>query len=360
MTSRSHSPGFRSVRLYYFSGTGNAHATARWIGRQAESAGIPSTLIPIAEMENRKVTGVPADTLIGFCGPTHGFNYPPLMLHFIFRFASGRGNPAFVVNTRAGMKAGRRFLPGISGVALLLPALVLRLKGYGIRGMRSVDLPSNWISLHPGIRTGVVNSIIARRKRDVEEFAGRILTGRKMLRSLRDLPLDLLVTPLALLYYIFARFVFAKTFIASSKCTHCGLCVDKCPVNAIRVVDDRCFWTHRCESCMQCMNSCPERAIETAHGFIIGVSILLYSGLLAWLHNYCQIPERMEQLMSAGLTRFLVFAMNSLIYLLLIFLFYRIMHFLMRFRLFERMMVLSSLTFYRFWRRYRPSREQWH
>lgn len=42
--------------------------------------------------------------------------------------------------------------PGLSGLALILPALMLRLKGYRIKGLRPLDLPSNWISLHPGLR----------------------------------------------------------------------------------------------------------------------------------------------------------------------------------------------------------------
>jgi hypothetical protein len=49
------------------------------------------------------------------------------------------------MNTRAGVKLGQLFLPGLSGIALLLAAVVLMAKGYSIAGMRPIDMPSNWL-----------------------------------------------------------------------------------------------------------------------------------------------------------------------------------------------------------------------
>jgi ferredoxin len=255
------------------------------------------------------------------------------------------------------MKMGRLFTPGLSGMALFLSALVLWLKGYRIQGLRSIDLPSNWISLHPGIRPKVVRSIFRRRKADTQAFLAQILDGRRVFRGLRTLPLDLLITPIGILYYIIGRFALAKTFFASRDCTRCGLCVEQCPVRAIRLVDDRCFWTHHCESCMQCMNHCPHRAIETAHGFIIGCSILIYSGILVWLNRLLDIYAYLRKLVPGAIGDQVVGLVNWFLYLLLLFLFYRIMHYLMRFRFFERLMVLTSLTRFRFWRRYRVSKK---
>ena len=83
--------------------------------------------------------------------PTHGFNAAPIMIRFIAGFPRGLGREVFLLNTRAGMKLSKIFLPGISGVALLLPAFILWIKGYRCIGFRPVDLPSNWIPLHPGI-----------------------------------------------------------------------------------------------------------------------------------------------------------------------------------------------------------------
>ena len=161
--------------------------------------------IDIVELYNRK------DTLIGFCYPTHGFNAPPIVLKFIRKFNKGTSD-IFLLNTRAGMKLFKLFTPGLSGIALLLPALILKLKGYKIRAYRPIDLPSNWISLHPGLRKKVVDSIFNRCKRIVDSFSEKILSRKRVYRGLLDLPIDLAISPIALGYYFYGRFGIAKTF----------------------------------------------------------------------------------------------------------------------------------------------------
>jgi hypothetical protein len=48
-----------------------------------------------------------------------------------------------------------------------MSALVLRLKGYRIIGLRSIDLPSNWISIHPGLKDVTVIAIMYQRCRQI-------------------------------------------------------------------------------------------------------------------------------------------------------------------------------------------------
>jgi hypothetical protein len=79
------------------------------------------------------------------------------------------------------MKLYKKFMPGISGMALIIPALILWIKGYKCIGFRPVDLPSNWISLHPGLKKRVVESIVrGRSKRIVRRFAKSFLEGENV------------------------------------------------------------------------------------------------------------------------------------------------------------------------------------
>lgn len=344
----------KKVSFYFFSGTGNSKAVVNWFSEEAKNHNIETNSIDISKLEKRKGEKPLPKDIIGFCSPTHGFNFPPIMMHFIFRFPRSTGNKAFIMNTRAGMKIGKLFVPGLSGIALWLAALVLILKGYKIIGLRSIDLPSNWISLHPGMKENVVQSIFERRKKDVHQFAKTIICGKKSYKAFRDIIQDLLITPISLGYYMVGRFVFAKSFIASHKCTHCNLCIKQCPVNAIKLVDNRCFWTHKCESCMHCMNICPTRAIETAHGFVIGVAFIFYTIILTWLYSIIGLNEIFETFLSPAMHYLTEVIFHAILFIFSLLSFYYVMHFLMHFKVFERFFVLTSLTTYKFWRRYLP------
>jgi len=300
-----------------------------------------------------EIPEVTGKTLIGFFAPTHGFNLPPIMVKFINSFPRNTIDAdVFILNTRAGMKLYKVFLPGLSGVAQYLPAIVLKSKGYKIVGMQPMDMPSNWISLHPGLRKKVAQSIQERCKRISIRVIDKLLDGKTIYRAFLSLPFDLAVSPISLGYYFIGRFVIAKTFIATSACTKCGLCVKQCPVNAITEIDGRLYWKLTCESCMRCMNNCPERAIETAHGMaalIILVNSLIFSALVNWFFN----NSLFEIGHSLGLDFVFTWIIQAAMFIGVASLIYRFIHYLMRFKLINQIVKYTSLTKWKFWRRYK-------
>lgn len=228
---------YERVTVCYFSGTGNALTAGRWIAEAAAGKGIKADVVAIDRFRRIEVPGHVKRRLVGFCYPTHGFGIPWYMLKFILRFPARGRCGFFLLNTRAGSKIGRLFLPGVSGIALLLPALVLLLKGFRLRGLFSVDLPSNWTSVHPGYNRPTVAAIFNRSRAAVGRFSARLLAGRFASRPnvLVMLPVDLLLAPIALLYFVYGRFWLAKLFFAAKDCDGCGLCVEKCPTASIRL-----------------------------------------------------------------------------------------------------------------------------
>ncbi len=331
----------RRVTIFYFSGTGNSENVARWMASTATDLGLESEICNIAETDRKSKNPVPADSMIILVSPVHGFNYPPVMLNFIARFSKGN-NQVVLMDTRAGMLIGNYNLPGISGAAFLLSAIILKLKGYCIAGMKSVDLPSNWVSLHPGLNTRTVKVLHEKQKAKVIEFANQIFHGKKRYISFYEILVDAIVSPIAIAYYFAGRFVFAKTFYASGDCNNCDACIQNCPVKAIIKVDHRPFWTFRCESCMRCMSNCPKKSIQTAHGFIISYFILssVLTGLFFYYFNHLFF------VISNVLLRNII---ETLIFLLFLGVLHRIIHYLMRFKFVELLMVYTSLTSYKFW-----------
>jgi Pyruvate/2-oxoacid:ferredoxin oxidoreductase delta subunit len=332
---------YHDLIIYYFSGTGNSRNVALWISEEAARRKIDYTLINIGSINRRVIDPPLPGSLVIFISPVHGFNYPPVMLNFISRFPKGK-NKVVLMNTRAGMLIGKWIIPGLTGIAFYLASLILFLKGYSIRGMVPVDMPSNWMSIHPGLNDRTVKYLHTKNKERVLRHAEKILSGKRYYRALREIIQDILISPVSILYYFIGRFGFAKTFYASSDCNSCDLCINDCPVKAIIKVNDRPFWTFTCESCMHCMSNCPRKAIQTAHGFIIGLVILnsFLTGIFyeLWDSHFIQIES--------GFVRFII---EQLLFIILLLICHRLIHYAMRFRIIERFMVYTSLTKYRFW-----------
>jgi ferredoxin len=344
---------WKSVYIYYISGTGNAKACTEWIADEAKNRGFKTVVQQIDRLENIVFPSYEEKPLIGFAFPTHGFNSAPIMLRFITGFPRGVGNEIFLLNTRAGMKLYKLFMPGISGVALIMPAFILRLKGFKCIGFRPVDLPSNWISLHPGLKKKVIDSIFGRCEKIVRKFADKIFEGKKIYRGLFSLPVDLILSPVALGYYLGGRFFLSKTFIANYNCDNCGLCIKKCPTDSIKYVNNRPYWKLTCESCMRCMNNCPKRAIETAHGMAFGFWVLFSitnTQIILIIINTLHISSQLWWWrISAVLISILsMVAITALLY--------RIVHYAMRLKPLKYLIRFTSLTAFPFWRRYRHIR----
>jgi ferredoxin len=341
---------YKRAIIWYFSGTGNARFAANQIQTNFQEEDLPTEVFNIADKDPSLAT-TGKDTLIGFCYPTHGFNAPPIVLKFMNSYPKGNSD-LFLLNTRAGLKMSKLHIAGLGGIALWLPALLLWLKGYRPIGYRPLDMPSNWISLHPGLRQQAVTSIRKTCTQTLANFSNRIMQGKPVLNGLLWIPLDLLVLPFSILYYWYGRFALAKTFFANYKCNNCNLCIDDCPVQAIIEKNGRPFWTAKCESCMHCMNVCPHRAIDIAH---------VYLFLLWWL-AFSFVPYLLVKLLikadlisSTTLNLFtdsLADIIIMIVSLGMVFIGYTILHQLLGIKIINKVITFTSLTHYKWWRRY--------
>lgn len=344
---------YKNLLIIYYSGTGNAKRVSEWIADKAKEKGIHPLVIPFWKFVKEPLPSLSGNTLIGFAAATHGFNLPHSFLKLMMRFHAFPGSDVFLVNTRAGMKLSKIFLPGLSGLAQIFPALILLLKGYHICAMRPVDLPSNWISLHPGLKKKVVLSMVDRWKLKIDNFADGLFEGKKTYwPALISLPFDLLVIPVAIGYYCIGRFILAKTFFATDQCNDCMLCVKACPTHSIVLKDQRPFWKVTCESCMHCMNFCPQRAIETSHNLFIPLMWLIAAVVNPFIaiHTIELVRNLFPDLtvISQGIT----ITLEWIVTLLLFIITYYLLHYLMHYKFFRKLMRWTTITQFRFWRRY--------
>jgi ferredoxin/flavodoxin len=335
---------YKKLIIFYFSGTGNALKAARWIIEEASRNGITTEIHSIDREYHPDPGSIVPSTLVGFLYPTHGFNAAPSMIYFLMRFPRFKGAHAFVLNTRAGSKFFNMLGPGISGLAQILPMIILAIKGYSIRGGLPLDMPSNWISLHPGYSDRWISFIIKRCEEITRDFSVAILGGRRRFaRTLITLPLDCVLAPIAVIYYLVGRFMLAKTFIYSSNCNNCMICVNNCPVGAIEIRHGKPYWKFTCESCMRCIDNCPQQAIQASHLFFL--IIILIGQIPITMYLFTAMP-----LLSVINYPIIVFFLNAYIVLLMVFFLYSALQWLLRLKPVNAIFTYTSLT--RYWRRY--------
>ena len=257
--------------LHFMSGTGNSYRVGTWARDALAAQGANVRLLPIGnhqDANNDADVSAHAPDLTGFFFPTHGFTAPWPVLRNACRLPAGGGAHAIVMPTRAGSKVGSAFLPGLEGTGGYLVALILALKGYSVRGVLAVDMPSNFMIAHPGFDEPTARAIIERGQKKASSFMETILGGRRRLGGWLSLLLGLVLLPVSLAYSVFGRFLLAKMMFSNSDCTGCGQCAAHCPFGAIRMqrrAKARPYWTFTCESCLRCMAWCPNRAVESGH-----------------------------------------------------------------------------------------------
>ena len=334
---------FKKIVVFYFSGTGNSKQIAAWILALAIDKDIDCRVCSIVETDIAQINSFDEDTLICFTSPVHGFNYPKIMLDFIRCFPKGR-NHVVLMNTRAGMKLGSWVTPGLTGVGFMLSSFFLVSKGYKILGQVPFDLPSNWISIHPALRKSAVDYIFEKMHLRLEKHFNLVVSGRRDFAALKEIIPDLLISPIALGYYLVGRFFLSKSYYASHECIQCHYCIKQCPVKAIMNKDNRPYWSFKCESCMKCMNHCPKNAIETTHLlWVFLFSIVSAFPLHQWLYDFLFESEN----------AFVEFLFFNLILFFLLFICYRVQHFILKYKWAARLISLGSLTHYNFWGRYK-------
>lgn len=341
------------VQFYYYTGTGNTLKLVRHMSDLAEQKGIPSNMIAIDRLKKSDLVEPSVGSLTGICYPTHGFNAPWHVIKFVCRLPKKRGARVFLMNSRGGAKLLKWRLPGLSGIALLLPALILWLRGFSLRGLGSADPPSNWISLHPGWSERQAKYIFERAYRQTKRFFSVLLDGKRVMRPmlLITLPLDFGVSIVSLLYFIKGRFLLAKMYTSASGCTSCALCERSCPVGAIKMISKRPYWTFDCESCMRCVNICPEKCIQTSHSILL-LLVAVFSGLgvVIHIHRVLDIDSIFNHIQSKALLYIVNFAFDWILFICSTFVIYAVVQLLIRILPFRLLFEYTSLS--RYWRHY--------
>ena len=349
---------YTTMTAYVLSGTGNTSRLAHVMTAAFSARGAETRIIPMTNAQPASEAIDLADSpnsLLVLASPTHGFTAPWLVIKQAWGLPRVKRAHAAVLVTRAGLKFGPIFTPGIASSAGLLLGLILVLRGYALRGVKSVDMPSNWYSLHPIQGETSVRAIVERGEKLAEDYAQRLSAGRRALatwNNLYELCWALVLSWISALYLLLGRFFLAKLFFANENCDGCGLCAKQCPSGGVVMRRSqhgvrRPYWTFSCESCMRCAGICPHKAVEAGWSWAVLLYFITTAPALTWGLNRLaglSIPENSS-------TRLLL---NLPFLYLALWLSYRLFHILLRNKWVNRLFTLSTATHY--WGRHRLRR----
>jgi ferredoxin len=255
-----------STVIYYFSGTGNSLVVAREIA--AKTNGTLVSIPSVIRDESIK----PGAEVIGIVFPvfyaTNDCGIPLIVGRFVRKLEHLGSKYIFAVCTCG-------YMPGTT-IENLRSAIESRggklAAGFTLR-MSSKNLSERKQKKMRTKRKKKLDAIceyVASRKEGKFETRG-------LLRKIFLAPLRSLEKPIFLYRYkklsntsnpSFSELVplADRSFRTNENCNGCGVCAKVCPVNNIKMVDNRPVWQHHCETCYACYAWCPQAAI---HGEIV-------------------------------------------------------------------------------------------
>lgn len=349
---------FKNLILYIASGTGNTYRLGCWIREEAENAFDTNQLVMIDDPRAYQDMSAIPHLLVGVLFPTHGFMPPWSMIKFLFKMPRGNGAEAFCAATRGGLKIGPLRIPGIAGFAAFLAAVIMLKKGYRIRGIFSLDMPSNFINFHWGLHPKNVSAIAANARQKSKKLFLKILGGQRLFFTLNNaweflwsILMFWFIPVLPILYLLFGKLFMAKLMFYNRSCNGCGICEKFCPNHGILMKpaggQKRPFWTLHCETCLRCMGYCPQKAIEAGHSWAVILfyitSVPILGGLFLLLSDRFNILWPVQNTAVQELLELLFFFP-------VLFISYRIFWNLNRIGIINRIFSLTTLTHY--YRRY--------
>lgn len=232
------------IKIFYFSATGNSLQIARNIAEELENCVIQSMS---AYIPNKPVGGLGES--IGFIFPVYFNGLPRLVKCFVEKLAITSNTYCFAIADSGGTRSNS--LGMINDI--LIP------KGVRLSFADEIKMPGNYIISHNSPRPAEVERLITdasiRTKRIARAIFNREIQPVKQKAKLWSKAIN------HTFLYKNAHKLDDK-FTVTNKCAGCGLCAKVCPVNNIKIENQRPCWHHICEQCLACIHWCPCEAIE--------------------------------------------------------------------------------------------------
>jgi len=227
--------------ILYFSGTGNSLAIAR---RLAERLNEP--LMPLVDVAGTDLTN---EKRIGLVFPTYDFNLPPAMRDMVSRLNISPKAYVFTVVTCGSM----------AGNCVWVLRRMLREKGIELAYSHKVSVPDNSalaFGRNPNKQLKKFKRVPARMEQIIRELQAESHTLHYSWFGVLSWLLGRPAVERGMIHHLGPK-------VNPDKCTGCGTCIRVCPMENIRMTDEKALIGDNCTVCLACVHACPHQAIRT-------------------------------------------------------------------------------------------------
>ncbi|MGA1790521.1 MAG: EFR1 family ferrodoxin [bacterium] len=233
--------------LYYFTGTGNSLKIARDLAEVLNH----TDLCPMAGLIAEEHISVSSDR-VGIICPVYMWGLPLIVQDFIEKLNLNKSQYVFAVLTYGGFPAGT-----LKQIDKLLHSKGLKLSaGFGVR------MPGNYIPMYGAFSEKKQAELFSKEKEKIEQIAEMIEENKSVNIKGCFFPADWIFS--GLIHKLGSQKMLGldKDFWVNEKCNGCGICAKVCPVNNIKMNEEKPIWQHHCQQCLACLHWCPQEAIE--------------------------------------------------------------------------------------------------
>ncbi len=232
------------IKIYYFTSTGNSLYVGKEIKKNIENV----ELISIPEVMREKNFMCDSD-MVGIIYPLHCMGLPIIVEKFIENLKL-KGNPyIFAIQVTGGGKANNGFIRINE---------ILSTKGFKLNNFEEIKYISNYTRMGKNPTKERAIKAIENQKDKLNSFIASIQNKEDNNKKLKKQALNSFLHSLWKSKYKNKD----KNFNVNSNCTGCRACEKICPVDNIKLNENKPTWNGNCIDCMACINICPTQAIN--------------------------------------------------------------------------------------------------
>jgi|SRR6056297_424317 len=237
------------TKIYYFSATGNCLYIAKKLSENIDNTELVSIT---REFKNKKINI--KSNKIGFIVPVYAWGLPRIVEDFLKKITTIQADYIFGIASCA----------GTPGSTLKKLDKLIKKKGNKLNAGFVVTQKS-YTLMESNLFMDIMIKIAGKMP---ETFNRRLDSVLDIIKSCQKHEIEssskaanifgAFIHKIALKFFKKA----GKDFWVNDKCNNCGICVDICPRNNIKLIDKNPSWENNCEFCMACLQWCPQEAIE--------------------------------------------------------------------------------------------------